>query len=100
MGLTPKGNEKLPYEILADQIVVKIASGADHLVFLTNSGVVYTSGCAEQGQLGRTTARGSGRNARSGAGVDQLGKEFLFMYLLFLNRLFLKVNFCILHLLV
>ncbi|KAK4873366.1 hypothetical protein RN001_015395 [Aquatica leii] len=74
MGLTPKGNEKFPYEIFHDQVVVKIASGADHLVCLTAKGEIYTCGCAEQGQLGRTTERGSGRTARSGAGVDQLGK--------------------------
>ncbi|KAF2883463.1 hypothetical protein ILUMI_22705 [Ignelater luminosus] len=74
MGLTPKGNEKLPYEIIPDHVIVKIASGADHIVFLTTHGEIYTCGCAEQGQLGRTTERGSGRNARSGAGIDQLGK--------------------------
>ncbi|KAI4470567.1 regulator of chromosome condensation (rcc1) repeat [Holotrichia oblita] len=77
MGLTPKGNEKFPYLILADHTVVKIASGADHLVFLTNFGDIFTCGCAEQGQLGRTTERGSSRHARSGAGKDQLAKLLL-----------------------
>lgn len=66
MGLTASGNEKLPYEILSHETVIKIASGADHLVMLTNHGQIYTCGCAEQGQLGRTTERGSGRTARSG----------------------------------
>lgn len=75
MGLTPKGNEKLPYQIIPVEItVVKIASGADHIVFLTNHGEVYTCGCAEQGQLGRVTGRSSGRHARSGIGADQIGK--------------------------
>ncbi|KAF5276757.1 hypothetical protein FQR65_LT16207 [Abscondita terminalis] len=74
MGLTPKGNEKLPYEIFPEHVVVKIVSGADHLVCLTTHGEIYTCGCGEQGQLGRTSERSSGRTARSGAGVDQLGK--------------------------
>ncbi|KAF5299713.1 hypothetical protein FQA39_LY11508 [Lamprigera yunnana] len=74
MGLTPNGNEKLPYEVFPNHVVIKIASGADHLVCLTDQGNIYTCGCAEQGQLGRTTERGSGRTARTGAGVDQLGK--------------------------
>ncbi|XP_017772383.1 PREDICTED: regulator of chromosome condensation isoform X2 [Nicrophorus vespilloides] len=66
MGLTLSGNEKLPYEILPGQHVMKIASGADHIVFLTKQGDVYTCGCAEQGQLGRTSIRTSSRNARNG----------------------------------
>lgn len=74
MGMTLKGNEKLPYEIVKNIHVIKIASGADHIVFLTNHGEVYTCGCAEQGQLGRTTERGSSRNARSGIGKGQIGK--------------------------
>lgn len=77
MGLTPKGNEKLPYEIISEVTVIKIASGADHIVFLTNHGEVYTCGCAEQGQLGRLTERSSGRNARSGIGTDQIGNNVL-----------------------
>lgn len=66
MGMTINGNEKLPFDILPGHIVVKIASGADHLVMLTNDGQIYTCGCAEQGQLGRTTERCSGRDARFG----------------------------------
>lgn len=75
MGLTPKGNEQLPYQIISSEItVIKIASGADHIVFLTNHGEVYTCGCAEQGQLGRVTERSSGRHARSAVHSDQIGK--------------------------
>lgn len=66
MGLTMNGNEKLPYEILPNVTIIKISSGADHLAMLTNDGKIYTSGCAEQGQLGRTTERCSGRDARFG----------------------------------
>lgn len=82
MGLTPKGNEKLPYQIIPTEItVIKIASGADHMVFLTNHGEIYTCGCAEQGQLGRVTERSSGRNARSVIGTDQIGTYTSFFFL-------------------
>ncbi|KYB28388.1 regulator of chromosome condensation [Tribolium castaneum] len=74
MGLTLRGNEKLPYEIIQEVHVIKIASGADHIVFLTNHGEVYTCGCPEQGQLGRTSERGSSRNARSNMGKGQIAK--------------------------
>ncbi|CAH0545761.1 unnamed protein product [Brassicogethes aeneus] len=74
MGLTLNGNEKMPYEILSNVHVVKIASGADHIVFLTNSGEVYTCGCAEQGQLGRTSERGSSRHSRGSIGKGALEK--------------------------
>lgn len=84
MGLTTKGNEKLPYEILTNKSILKIASGADHIVFLTNHGEVYTCGCAEQGQLGRTTGRGSDRTARSGFGKVQIGNALALIILLFM----------------
>ncbi|XP_076264668.1 regulator of chromosome condensation 1 isoform X1 [Rhynchophorus ferrugineus] len=74
MGMSLKGNERLPYEILKNHHVVKIASGADHIVFLTNHGEVLTCGCAEQGQLGRTSVRGSSRNARNGIGKGNIVK--------------------------
>lgn len=82
--MTLKGNEKLPFEIIQDVHIIKIASGADHIVFLTNHGVVYTCGCAEQGQLGRTTERGSSRNARSGIGKGQIGMDRALMLFYFI----------------
>lgn len=66
MGLTLKGNEWFPVQILPDARMVKIASGADHLVLLNESGHIYTCGCGEQGQLGRVSARTASRNARQG----------------------------------
>ena len=66
MGLTEKGAEPKPVQFLAEHKVVKIASGADHLVFLTETGLVYTCGCAEQGQLGRICLRSSDRHSRRG----------------------------------
>nr|XP_050866216.1 regulator of chromosome condensation isoform X1 [Vespula vulgaris] len=68
MGLTLKGNERLPIELLPNVKVVKVASGADHLVLLSESGNVYTCGCGEQGQLGRIAARTASRNSRHGIG--------------------------------
>lgn len=77
MGLTIEGNKRLPYQLLSSEIISKIASGADHIVLLTNHGEIYTCGCGEQGQLGRISERSSGRNARSGIG----------------NNIFIKVNY-------
>lgn len=68
MGLTLRGNERLPVEMLPNIKVMKIASGADHLVLLSENGRIYTCGCAEQGQLGRVAARTASRNTRQGMG--------------------------------
>ncbi|ENN70867.1 regulator of chromosome condensation [Dendroctonus ponderosae] len=73
MGLTINGNERFPYEIIHDQKILKIASGADHIVFLNSDGQVFTCGCAEQGQLGRITKRGSDRNSRAFSISKNLG---------------------------
>ncbi|XP_033328633.2 regulator of chromosome condensation 1 [Megalopta genalis] len=66
MGLTSKGNEQVPIQILPNVKIFKIASGADHLVLLSEQGQIYTCGCAEQGQLGRVAARAANRNTRRG----------------------------------
>lgn len=57
MGLTTEGNKRSPIEVVKGLVAVDIASGNDHLVILAQNGNVYTIGCAEQGQLGRVTAR-------------------------------------------
>ena len=67
MGLTSNGKERLPIQMLPLEKVVKIASGDDHLVFLTNTGLVYSIGNAEQGQLGRICLRSTDRNCRQGS---------------------------------
>ena len=48
--------------------IVKIASGTDHLVFLTATGEVYTAGNSEHGQLGRISKYNSSRGGRRGCG--------------------------------
>lgn len=57
MGLKTEGTYKPPVEVVPGIVAIDIASGNDHLVILAQSGNVYTIGCAEQGQLGRITAR-------------------------------------------
>lgn len=73
MGLTMSGNERLPYEIIKNVPIVKVASGENHIVLLTRLGQVYTCGNGEQGQLGRTTERHSGRDGRGGMSKAQRG---------------------------
>lgn len=82
MGLSINGNERLPYQIMTEHKIMKIASGADHIVFLTNLGEVFTCGCAEQGQLGRTSKRSSDRESRYGIGKGNIGRVFVFFWLI------------------
>lgn len=69
MGLTMKGGEKKPIELQTGAVIVKIASGADHLVMLAEDGQLHTVGCGEQGQLGRVSERGADRLSRQGMGM-------------------------------
>lgn len=66
MGLTLTGKKSYPIEIMTGEKFVDIKSGADHLVLLTDSGKVFTVGCAEQGQLGRVSFRSSSGESRRG----------------------------------
>ena len=66
MGLTSGGIRQEPLEMLPGETVVKIVSGGDHLVCLTNNGEIFTGGCAEQGQLGRVAECFAGRGGRKG----------------------------------
>ena len=72
IGLTEAGIEKTPVQILHNHTIVKIVSGGDHLVCLTEQGDVYTAGCAEQGQLGRLKECFSQRGGRKGLGELQI----------------------------
>ncbi|XP_077384037.1 regulator of chromosome condensation isoform X2 [Festucalex cinctus] len=60
----------VPTKVPLTETVVKVASGADHLVMLTMEGNLYTSGNAEQGQLGRVPEQFSYRGGRKG--LDRL----------------------------
>ncbi|XP_029475514.1 regulator of chromosome condensation isoform X2 [Rhinatrema bivittatum] len=64
--LEPMRKSTVPVQIPLDVPVVKIASGNDHLVMLTIDGDLYTSGCGEQGQLGRVPECFTNRGGRKG----------------------------------
>ncbi|XP_070556734.1 regulator of chromosome condensation-like [Ptychodera flava] len=64
IGLTMAGNHSTPIEVLPNQTVVQIASGADHLCMLTSEGDIFSMGTAEQGQLGRVAECFSIRGGR------------------------------------
>lgn len=55
-----------PVRLLPGVTVVKIASGTDHLVMLTEEGELYTVGNGEQGQLGRVAEKWAHRGGRIG----------------------------------
>lgn len=59
---------KAPVKVPMTEPVVKIASGSNHLVLVTLEGNLYTSGTAEQGQLGRVPEHFSDRGGRKGLG--------------------------------
>lgn len=67
IGILP-GQGKLlkPTQIMTEYCVVKVASGSDHLVCLTDEGSIYTLGSGEQGQLGRIAECFSARGGRRG----------------------------------
>ena len=66
-GLTPEGQiEKFPVALAPHLKVVKIASGSDHVVLLTEDGALFSLGTAEQGQLGRISERFVARGGRRG----------------------------------
>ncbi|XP_061675987.1 regulator of chromosome condensation [Syngnathoides biaculeatus] len=60
----------VPTKVPMTEAVVKVTSGNDHLVMLTATGNLYTSGTAEQGQLGRVPEQFSNRGGRKG--LDRL----------------------------
>ncbi|XP_077337105.1 regulator of chromosome condensation-like [Lithobates pipiens] len=64
--LEPMKKSVVPVQVQIDAPVVKIASGNDHLVMLTADGDLYTSGCGEQGQLGRVPELFTNRGGRKG----------------------------------
>ncbi|XP_060077678.1 regulator of chromosome condensation-like [Ylistrum balloti] len=68
IGLTLSGIQKVPVEVLHNETIVKVTSGGDHLVCLTDKGEIYTWGCAEQGQLGRVAECFTSRGGRKGLG--------------------------------
>eukprot|EP00794_Sanderia_malayensis_P020427 gene20427-22440_t len=70
IGLTPKGQSKEPVKVYptsnSDDRAIKITSGNDHVVILTETGHIFTFGSGEQGQLGRVKECFSHRGGRRG----------------------------------
>ncbi|XP_059194285.1 regulator of chromosome condensation [Centropristis striata] len=66
--LEPMVISKLPVKAPITEPVVKIISGNDHLALITLEGNLYTSGNAEQGQLGRVPEYFLDRGGRLGLG--------------------------------
>jgi regulator of chromosome condensation len=66
LGLENKKIAKTPMKFKLNKKIVKISSGADHLVFLTSTGEVFTAGNSEHGQLGRISKYNSCRGGRRG----------------------------------
>ncbi|MBN3310910.1 RCC1 protein, partial [Amia calva] len=64
--LEPMKKCTLPVQVPVEETVIKIASGNDHLVMLTLNGDLFSSGCGEQGQLGRVPERFTNRGGRKG----------------------------------
>ncbi|XP_068999220.1 regulator of chromosome condensation [Embiotoca jacksoni] len=64
--LEPMKTSPAPAKVPMTEPVVKIASGNDHVVLVTLGGHLYTSGTAEQGQLGRVPEHFSNRGGRKG----------------------------------
>ncbi|XP_010866354.1 regulator of chromosome condensation [Esox lucius] len=64
--LEPMKKVTLPVKIPLKEHVTKVVSGNDHLVMLTAIGDLYTSGCGEQGQLGRVPEFFANRGGRKG----------------------------------
>ncbi|KAM6967957.1 regulator of chromosome condensation [Aplochiton taeniatus] len=64
--LEPMKKCTMPVKVPMKGPVVKIVSGNDHVVMLTLSGGLYTSGCGEQGQLGRVPELFANRGGRKG----------------------------------
>ncbi|XP_038567724.1 regulator of chromosome condensation [Micropterus salmoides] len=66
--LEPMKISSVPVKIPMIEPVVKIVSGNDHLILVTLEGSLYSSGNAEQGQLGRVPEHFSDRGGRKGLG--------------------------------
>ncbi|XP_075459977.1 regulator of chromosome condensation isoform X2 [Ascaphus truei] len=64
--LEPMKKSVIPVQVQVHVPVMKIVSGNDHLVMLTFDGDLYTSGCGEQGQLGRVPEMFTNRGGRKG----------------------------------
>ena len=63
---------KRPVEIPLPEKIVKLASGSDFVLFLGETGQVYSSGNGETGQLGRVNRYAAEDGRRGGLGRNSL----------------------------
>ncbi|XP_067929911.1 regulator of chromosome condensation-like [Watersipora subatra] len=66
IGLTDKGPETRAVHLPCPKVIIKIVSGSDHILALSEDGFVFSAGCAEQGQLGRIAECFATRGGRKG----------------------------------
>lgn len=76
---------KEPAKLEISKKIVRIASGADHLILLDTEGSVWSMGCAESGQLGRISSHFCQKGGRRGLG------KILKAEMIFLNKKFKRV---------
>jgi regulator of chromosome condensation len=67
---------KRPIEISLPEKIVKLASGNDFVLFLSETGQVYSCGNGETGQLGRLNRYASEDGRRGGTGKIYFSKIF------------------------
>lgn len=92
IGLTKDGEISRAPVLLSsftDRVVMKIASGQDHLVCLTDEGLLFTMGCGEQGQLGRIAERFAKDGGRNGIGMSFF---FPIIVSLFIELIIIKIH--------
>ena len=65
MTNVPSSSPELVYSAPYNK-AVKVVSGSDHVMILTDQGDIFTFGCGEQGQLGRVPECFSSRGGRKG----------------------------------
>jgi hypothetical protein len=73
---------KKPVEIIVPEKIVKLASGYDFVLFLSESGHVYSSGNGETGQLARLNRYAAEDGLRGGIGKFSFTNQFTIIVLL------------------
>ncbi|XP_053124261.1 regulator of chromosome condensation isoform X2 [Hemicordylus capensis] len=65
-GLASASGSSVPVELQLNVPIVKIASGSHHLALVSMTGILYTCGCGDNGQLGRVHPVFTVRGGRKG----------------------------------
>jgi alpha-tubulin suppressor-like RCC1 family protein len=81
---------KRPTEIFLPEKIVKLASGNDFVLFLSETGQVYSCGNGETGQLGRLSRYVSEDGRRGGIGKIEF---FLISFVSIESDIFRTINY-------